>query len=109
MQAAESGQTAEEMYRSWQPHLIWMDIRMPGLDGYRATRIIKDSKGQATKVIALTASAFEEERARALEAGCDDFVRKPFSETEIFDMMIKHLGVEYQYEELKPSATMESV
>ena len=107
VQTAESGQTAVEMYRSWQPHLIWMDIRMPGLDGYQATKLIKESKGQATKVIALTASAFEEERARVLEAGCDDFVRKPFSEAEIFEIMAKHLSVQYQYAELKSSAAME--
>jgi two-component system sensor histidine kinase/response regulator len=64
VQTAESGPTAVETCRSWQPHLIWMNIRMPGVDGYQATRLIKESQGPATKVIAVTASAFEEERAR---------------------------------------------
>lgn len=113
VQSVDNGQSAVEMYHSWQPHLIWMDIRMPGLDGYQATRLIKESaefipKGQATKIIAVTASAFEEERARALETGCDDFVRKPFSEAEIFELMAKHLDVQFDYEELKPSTEMES-
>jgi signal transduction histidine kinase/DNA-binding response OmpR family regulator len=108
VQTANSGHAAVETYRSWHPHLIWMDIRMPGLDGYQATRLIKESQGPGTKVIAVTASAFEEERARVLEAGCDGFLRKPFSEAEIFDLMAKHLGAQYQYEELKPSTVMES-
>ena len=51
-------------------------------------------------IIALTAHAFEEERAAILAAGCDDFVRKPFQEAEIFDKMAEHLGVRYVYEEL---------
>jgi CheY-like chemotaxis protein len=108
VQTANSGHTAVEMYRSWQPHLIWMDIRMPGIDGYQATKLIKENQGQAAKVIAVTASAFEEERARVLEAGCDDFIRKPFSETEIFNLMAKHLGVRYEYEELRSSAGLEN-
>jgi signal transduction histidine kinase/DNA-binding response OmpR family regulator len=107
VQTAKSGQTAVEISNSWQPHLIWMDIRMPGVDGYQATRMIRESQGSATKVIAVTASAFEEERVSVLEAGCDDFVRKPFSEADIFEVMAKHLNVQYVYEELKPSVDLE--
>ena len=69
------------------------------MDGYEATRRIKESKkGQTTAVVALTASAFEEEQASILEAGCDDLVRKPFREAEVFEAMARHLGVEYEYE-----------
>jgi two-component system sensor histidine kinase/response regulator len=107
VQVAVSGQAAVENYRTWQPHLIWMDIRMPGVDGYQVTRQIKDSDGPETKVIAVTASAFDEERARVLEAGCDDFLRKPFTEADIYELMAKHLNVEYIYEDLKPSAITE--
>lgn len=90
------------MFRSWQPDLVWMDMRMPGLDGLEATRRIKAmEKGATTPIIALTAHAFEEERDRILNAGCDDFVRKPFLAEEIFEIMAKHLGVEYIYEELE--------
>ena len=79
-----------------------MDMRMPVMDGYEATRLIKATiKGQATAVIALTASTLEEERAVILSVGCDDFVRKPFREADIFDIMNKHIGVEYVYEEEK--------
>jgi CheY-like chemotaxis protein len=99
---AVNGQEAMEVWERWKPHLIWMDMRMPVVDGYKATRRIKaTSKGQATVIIALTASAFEEDRERVLSEGCDDFVRKPFREDEIFDMLVKHLGVRFVYEEIE--------
>ena len=73
---------------------------MPVMDGYEATKRIKSSiKGQATAVIALTASVWEEEKAVILSAGCDDFVRKPFDKEVIFDIMAKYLGVSYIYQE----------
>jgi PAS domain S-box-containing protein len=97
---AVNGQEAIELWSSWEPHLIWMDMRMPVMDGYEATKRIKaDLKGQATAIVALTASAFEEERSVVLSAGCDDFVRKPFRESVIFEKMAQHLGVRYIYAE----------
>jgi signal transduction histidine kinase/CheY-like chemotaxis protein len=97
---ASNGQEALEVWDSWQPHLVWMDMRMPVMDGYEATRRIKTTTGgQATAVVALTASTLEEERAVVLSAGCDDFMRKPFQESQIFEMMQKHLGVRYRYAE----------
>lgn len=76
------------------------------MDGYESTRQIKaTAKGQATVVIALTASAFEEDRETILSAGCADVVRKPFRKAEIFDMLTKHLGVRYVYgEQIGPAA-----
>ena len=101
---AINGQQALELYHSWQPHLIWMDIRMPVMDGYQASQAIKAGGGPEPVIIALTASAFEEERAEVLAAGCDDFVRKPFRETEIFEKMANHLNLTYLYEEMAPEA-----
>jgi PAS domain S-box-containing protein len=102
---AANGQEAIALWESFEPHLIWMDLRMPVMDGYEATKQIKSQlKGQATAIIALTASAFEEERAVALSAGCDDFIRKPFREAEILEKMAHYLGVRYIYESL-PSPT----
>ena len=70
------------------------------MDGFEATRRIKaTAAGQATKIIAVTASVLEEERAVVLSAGCDDFLRKPFREGQIFQAMEKHLGVRYVYED----------
>jgi signal transduction histidine kinase/CheY-like chemotaxis protein len=97
---ASNGKEAIALWDCWEPHLIWMDMRMPVMDGYEATKQIRaTTKGQATAIIALTASAFEEERAIVLSAGCDDFLRKPFREADIFEMMHKHIGVRYIYDE----------
>ena len=96
---ASNGVEAIALWQKWQPDLIWMDMRMPVMDGYEATRKIKSHpQGRKTIIIALTASAFEEQREKAIQAGCDDFVPKPFSEQTIFDKLIQHLGVKFIYE-----------
>ncbi|MCP4712059.1 MAG: response regulator, partial [Planctomycetes bacterium] len=107
---AENGQQALDIWQEWSPHLIWLDMRMPVMDGYEAAKRIKETtKGQTTAVIALTASTLEEERSVMLATGCDDFIRKPFREVDIFDMMHKHIGVQYVYEAptevVEPSTT----
>ncbi len=95
---AENGQEAISQWESWEPNLIFMDLRMPVIDGYDATKKIKaTAKGQATVIIALSASAFEEERSLVLSVGCHDFLRKPFRETLLLEMIGKHLGVNYIY------------
>jgi signal transduction histidine kinase/DNA-binding response OmpR family regulator len=100
MKEASNGQEAIKIWDEWEPHLIWMDMRMPVMDGYEATKYIKSTtKGNATAVIALTASVLEEEKAIVLSAGCDDFLRKPFVENTIFYALAKHLGVKYIYAE----------
>ncbi len=122
VQEAKNGQEAIALWSSWQPHLIWMDLRMPVMDGYEATRQIKAREQERremgngkknhrlpsvhvqspvtnTTIIALTANAFEEDSRLALGAGCDDFVRKPFRQEEIFEKMAQYLGVRYMYKE----------
>jgi signal transduction histidine kinase/ActR/RegA family two-component response regulator len=94
-----SGAASLEMVEQWHPHLVWMDMRMPGMDGYEATRRIRTLPGAAgIKVVALTASAFAEQRGAILAAGCDDVVHKPFRAAEIFAALERHLGVHYRYE-----------
>ncbi len=106
---ASNGKEAIEIWESWQPHLIFMDMRMPVMDGYEATKYIKGHvKGSATAIIALTASVLEEEKAIVLSAGCDDFMRKPFQESAIFNMLNKYLGVTYIYEEISESQVNQS-
>ena len=98
---ASNGEEAIAVWESWQPHLIWMDMRMPVMDGYEATKRIKSTlQGQATIIIALTASAFEEDRHLVLSAGCDDFLRKPFREEVLWEKIAHHLGVRYLYGEM---------
>ncbi|MGC9398682.1 MAG: histidine kinase N-terminal 7TM domain-containing protein [Anaerolineae bacterium] len=100
VRSVTNGQEAIDVWKQWHPHLIWMDMRMPVMDGYEATRRIKaTTQGQATVIVALTASAFEEDRAVILSAGCDDFVRKPFREAEIIEVLEQHLGITFLYEE----------
>jgi len=89
---------AVELFKGWSPHLILMDMRMPVMDGYEASRRIKTSpRGQTTAIIAVTAGAFEEERATVLSAGCDDFVRKPFKQAALLDKIARRLGARYIY------------
>jgi signal transduction histidine kinase/CheY-like chemotaxis protein len=98
---AANGLEAIEIWKEFEPQLIWMDMRMPVMDGYEATQKIKaTTKGQATAIIALTASTLSEQQTIALSAGCDDFLRKPFREADIFELMKKHIGVRYVYEEV---------
>jgi signal transduction histidine kinase/CheY-like chemotaxis protein len=97
---AVNGQEAVDIYKKWQPHLIWMDIRMPIMSGLDATRNIRASEhGQEVKIIALTAHALEEERLEILNAGCDDFIRKPYNDSEIFGALQRYLGAVFIYDE----------
>ena len=96
---AADGADALAVWEEWQPHLIWMDMRMPGVTGLEATQKIKASpRGRQTIVIALTASAFDEDAATARAAGCDDFVRKPIVLAQVFAKLAEHLGCTYVYE-----------
>jgi signal transduction histidine kinase/DNA-binding NarL/FixJ family response regulator len=107
---AANGQEAIACWEVWHPHLIWMDMRMPVLNGINATQHIKaHPQGQSTVIIALTASALSEEIPSFKSAGCNDFVRKPFLECEIFDKIAQHLNVEYTFETLVPILQQEPV
>lgn len=95
---AVNGREAIELWKKHQPQLIIMDMRMPIMDGYQATRQIKNfPKGQATKIIALTATAFDEDRKLVLAAGCDEFIRKPFEEEVLLEAIAHHLNLKYLY------------
>ncbi len=98
---ASNGKEALSLWKDWAPHLIWMDMQMPVMNGYEATRQIKAAIGESnvsqTVVIALTGSAFEKDRFAALAAGCDDFVRKPFRTETIFEKITEYLGARYLY------------
>lgn len=70
------------------------------MDGLEATRLIRAlDGGKDVKIVAVTASAFAEQRKEVLAAGVDDFVRKHYRSTEIFDCLAKHLGVRYVHEQ----------
>ncbi len=89
--------------KQWKPHLIWMDILMPEMDGYIATQTIRSAlKGESTVIIALTAHASMSDRDLALAAGCNDFVTKPFNENVLYEKMTEHLGLQFLYAESAP-------
>jgi len=126
---ATNGLEGLSIWESWQPHLVFMDTRMPVMSGLEATRQVRikekalidcretarytedsisssNSKfRQATIIVILTASVFEEKRGEILATGADDFVHKPFGEEIIFEKISQHLGILYLYENLHQSIT----
>ncbi len=95
---AINGQEAVTMWQSWQPDLILMDMKMPVMDGCEATKRIREApNGEDTVIIALTASAFEEEREDILKAGCNDFVSKPFLTENLYEKIGFYLNIRYVY------------
>lgn len=93
---AENGKEAVHLYSKYRPNLVLMDMRMPVMDGYEATRRIRASEnGILTPIIAITASAFEEDKQQIFEAGVDDFIRKPVRSDELYENIRKYLGIEY--------------
>jgi signal transduction histidine kinase/CheY-like chemotaxis protein len=96
---AENGQEAINQFEEWKPHLIWMDMRMPVMDGYEATAKIRQlNSGDKVKILALTASAFKEQHQKMLKVGCDAVLHKPFHISEIFAALVKHLDVKFIYQ-----------
>ncbi|WOB45234.1 PAS domain S-box protein [Thermoleptolyngbya oregonensis NK1-22] len=115
LKEATNGYEAIACWSTWQPDLILMDLRMPGMNGFDAVRQIRQDEQtlrsqiqtrsntdyppiKTAKIIALTADAFEETKVTALAAGCDDFIRKPVQESLLLNKIAEHLGVQYIYE-----------
>lgn len=98
IQLAINGAEAVWKFEEWRPQLILMDFRMPVMDGHEAIRRIRSmAGGEEAKIIAVTASAMDENRQELLKIGADDFISKPFREAELFQKIHTHLGVEYVY------------
>lgn len=109
LQIAENGQRAIEIFQGWQPHFIWMDMRMPILDGYQATQRIRALPGgDKVKIVALTASAFQENRESILAAGCDEMLAKPMDEARMFALMGELLNLRYRYADQVQDAIKQS-
>jgi CheY-like chemotaxis protein len=105
---ASNGEEAVQEFDRWRPHLILMDFRMPVMDGLEAIRRIRAAaSGQEPKVIAVTASAMDENRQELIAIGADDFIGKPFRESELFEKIHAHVGVEYVYAEPPAAADPE--
>ncbi|NJL01426.1 MAG: PAS domain S-box protein [Spirulinaceae cyanobacterium SM2_1_0] len=104
---AVDGEAAIALWQQWQPDLILLDMQLPVMDGYAVARQLR---AQATEsvppLIALTAAAFEDQRAAILAAGCDDTLSKPFFRTELLAKLAQHLGVCYRYRDGSLSASL---
>lgn len=127
---AANGQDAIAIWKEWQPHLTWMDIRMPIINGYEAAKWIREQENIMTRqieeadvkndeltvnlrnqrsiIIALTAHASQSDRDLALAAGCDDYISKPFQEETLFEKMAKYLGISYIYAENEPQLSAQT-
>ena len=102
---AENGEQCVKLFQEWRPHLIWMDRRMPVMDWRRSHAAIRQLPGgKDVKIVAVTASVFKEQRQELLDAGMDDFVRKPYRFQEIYNCLARHLGVKYVYRAASPAS-----
>jgi len=100
VQTAENGEQAVVSFEQWGPHAVLMDMKMPVMDGYQATKEIRSrAGGEHVVVIAVSAGAWEEEKKTVLTEGADDFIRKPFREEDLLDILGNYLGIKYVYEE----------
>jgi CheY-like chemotaxis protein len=98
---AENGRQALEVARVSRPEIIFMDIRLPEMNGLDATRHILEEFGEnGPKIVATSASVLEHERASYLEAGCHDFAGKPFRAERIYECLHHLLKVEFIYKQV---------
>jgi PAS domain S-box-containing protein len=101
---AEDGAEAVRIWQEWKPDLILMDMRMPVMDGLEATRRIREQPGgAATTIIALTASALDEDRREAMKRGINDYLSKPCQEDELLRKIQAHLNLRYLYDDVGES------
>jgi CheY-like chemotaxis protein len=93
MDDAENGKQAVEKFKSNKYDLVLMDMQMPVMDGYSATRLIREWEKQNDKkeipIIALTAYAMKEDKERTIEAGCSDYLAKPIKKEKLLEAIRK--------------------
>ncbi len=105
---AENGAVAVERVRECNPRIVFMDIKMPVMDGYEALRRIKaEQSGSAIAVFALTASAFINDEQKILAFGFDGFLAKPFKRSALFQLIKERAGVELEYESVSERTASE--
>ncbi|WP_413164192.1 PAS domain S-box protein [Capilliphycus salinus ALCB114379] len=110
VQEAENGEEALTCWQQWQPDLIWMDLRMPVLDGWEATKQIRhlehcQNTTNPVKIIAVSANRLSHYET----LGFNNFIHKPFEELEIFTALQQHLGVKYSYAKNVPETSEKPV
>jgi len=102
---AGNGVEAIERFQSWQPELILMDMRMPVMDGYKATREVRAMpNGKTIPILALTCSTIEEDQNQILEAGCNAILRKPIDAAKLYLLLGRLLNLKFEYATDTPDA-----
>ncbi len=106
---AANGEQAFDLWRSWRPHVIWTDLRMPGQSGQELIVAVRQAEAaeptlRRTVVLVLTATVLERDRQEMLDLGADDFLVKPFAEEQIFEALETHLGARFLTHELSAMA-----
>lgn len=107
---AENGKEGVELARRLLPNIIFMDIRMPLMNGEQATKLIRNEFGRdKIKIVAITASALDHKREYYLNMGFDDYISKPFREESIYQCLGNLLNVEFMHddEEISPSISQQ--
>ncbi|MEO1591740.1 MAG: response regulator, partial [Cyanobacteria bacterium J06632_22] len=110
LKEACNGEEAIQLWQTWQPDLVLMDMQMPVLDGYQATAQIKhlaEAHGVSSPpVIALTASTFKEQQRAIRAAGCDACIHKPLQREQLLHTIATHLNLQYLYEQAEPAPNL---
>jgi CheY-like chemotaxis protein len=100
---AVDGQDGVDVWESWKPDVVWMDLRMPRLDGPEAVKRIRAREAELgltrTPIFALSASVLETERGSVIAAGFDEFIFKPFKEAQLAEALEKYTGVRFRRKE----------
>jgi signal transduction histidine kinase/CheY-like chemotaxis protein len=105
IRTTENGEQCVRVFQEWHPDLIWMDRRMPVMDGVEAARRIRQLPGgDSVKIVAVTASVFKEQLPEMEAAGMDDLIRKPYRLEEVYRCLAKQLGIEYVYRDRETEA-----
>ncbi len=108
VEQAIDGEEALRRFTELRPDLVFMDVKMPGIDGLEATRRIRAmDEGAKVPIVAVSASVFESESTSVLESGADDFIRRPFREDQIWEVLERLLGLEFSRQELESKAAVE--
>ncbi|MGK7933002.1 MAG: response regulator [Microcystaceae cyanobacterium] len=106
LKEADNGKNALEIWSSWKPHLIFMDTRMPTMDGYETINHMKDySQYHSTLIIAVSSGGIEAHKFELLLQNCDDILRRPFDLQTLLEKIAHHLNVKYLYETFDPELT----
>ncbi len=106
VRTAANGQEAVDLWADWQPDLIFMDLRMPGMDGWKALAAIRaQENARHTIIIALTAGTLNDEPTATLNMGFDSFLAKPFRQRDIVEILRQHLGRQFDNPTPNPHPT----